>query len=573
MVLLKEIKKYLYNLLIFILFLTQSYLAMASDPLKYSKLIEKNESMQNFNLFGEFKVNPMKMILENRIFDNSNCELYFKKNIENRVVKKESYGLTCYGLNVDGIDVSFFKLNEVLQLVYSNIEKITHIYAYDWKQISNIELNLADFGVRTVNLIKNQVCIIQNMGVPCKVITGIDQNGYLITKKIDLRNLNVIDTTYLGYDLAQVYEFNSEDGVLINHEFDELLGNGFLESKNMRVFSENLSNRLYSEDNNFYFDPLNESMKFHQIQAYYGLIKAKNWFQSKLKIPFSEQFDLIVDGSVNGSVNNAIFIPSEVNGSHQIILGAGDGKLMNNLSLDNDVVAHELSHYVIYKFIPEVKAVSGIVHEAYADYFAYAMTNNPYLGESVKIGYPWLRSAKISEDIRIDKISNISSKHLKGEVLSSILWDFREQIGEDADNILYNSLRYLPTFDLEEYHVFIAIFHAIEDYYKSQKNLTLNNKTDMQCGVLQSAIKRGYVSQLVQFKHLECSIDWEYELLLSESYRSDNEESSKDVEIEEFLPSSCGVIFQGKNKKNFWILLLFLPMFINTKFSLKSEKI
>src|SRR5690606_2594621 len=125
-------------------------------------------------------------------------------------------------------------------------------------------------------------------------------------------------------------------------------------------------------------------------------------------------------------------------------VGDGDGEKLQNLPKDSDVVSHELGHHVIFQSLTSTKGESLVMHEGLADYFAFARTDDPCLGESIcPAGSPvgcelesqCLRTADNTYVLNVD---TKSEEHFKSQFISGMLWDLRDNAvpAQDLDEMV-----------------------------------------------------------------------------------------------------------------------------------------
>ena len=132
---------------------------------------------------------------------------------------------------------------------------------------------------------------------------------------------------------------------------------------------------------------------------------------------------------------------------------------LNNIALDMDIAAHEISHYVISQWITgrpnETYSNDNhtlAIHEGLADYFTYAATEDDCLGNTVCsdsspcfVRSRCLRVAKPNFQYR-DKLYRLFADspkpayHHIGQLVSGFLWEVRKDIGKE-ENLSNNQLQ------------------------------------------------------------------------------------------------------------------------------------
>jgi len=117
-----------------------------------------------------------------------------------------------------------------------------------------------------------------------------------------------------------------------------------------------------------------------------------------------------------------------------ITLGAGSGSCQN-LAMFCDVIYHEYGHGIT-DFLYRPLSPSGAMHEAFSDYFACTITNEPLIGEYV-IGSGYLRNLDNNLRYPDDLTGEV---HDDGRILAGALWDMREALSPDihlADSLFH----------------------------------------------------------------------------------------------------------------------------------------
>jgi hypothetical protein len=114
--------------------------------------------------------------------------------------------------------------------------------------------------------------------------------------------------------------------------------------------------------------------------------------------------------------------------------GAGYGTC-NNLAMFSDVIYHEYGHGIAdFQYRP--LSPSGAMHEAFGDYFACTITNEPYIGEGVITG-GYFRNCDNSLRYPEDLTGEV---HDDGRILAGALWDLRVALSPDthlADSLFH----------------------------------------------------------------------------------------------------------------------------------------
>lgn len=123
----------------------------------------------------------------------------------------------------------------------------------------------------------------------------------------------------------------------------------------------------------------------------------------------------------------------------------------------NDILAHELTHAVLYGNGIEPggpRREGNALHEGLADYFAAATTGDPAIGEWLYLTFPTgaTRVDQPADPWHMRNYDHVgfagapgSSAWANGMILSAALWDLRAVLGRTCDSLVLESLDYLPS--------------------------------------------------------------------------------------------------------------------------------
>jgi hypothetical protein len=172
-----------------------------------------------------------------------------------------------------------------------------------------------------------------------------------------------------------------------------------------------------------------------EVNAFTHLWKTYQYFQTLGYVNPDGLIDLELNVTINNSLNNAVYKPKESNatGRPRISLSTGDGDVLQNLSLDSDVVSHEFGHHTLWRSLKSTLGETLVLHEGLADFFTFTQQGDSCLGESIcpaNSNFCWyqgqcLRSAD-NTLVYMDDTYNTLEAHLKGQLVSGMLWDLHE---------------------------------------------------------------------------------------------------------------------------------------------------
>jgi hypothetical protein len=262
--------------------------------------------------------------------------------------------------------------------------------------------------------------------------------------------------------LAHFYELVENDGTLTNDIF----------VTDTTINSYNSVPRAVEKSLVFEYSVLDP--RFQEVSAFVHAMKARDFF---INLGYKEDDNVRVVLSLhnvfNNSPNNASFYPSSVSpyGLPSILFGDGDGVNYGSFAVDSDVVTHEYSHYIIYRYLYPSREESAVLHEGLADFFSETRRNDPCFAASICISNSacfnqCLRTAKNSIQYR-DVFFDNNEIHLKSLVISGMLWDLYEALGTDINAIVFHSLKYL-VYNSGYKQFLMGLLLADQDLFKGQ---------------------------------------------------------------------------------------------------------
>lgn len=383
---------------------------------------------------------------------------------------------------------------------------------------------------------------------------------------IDAQTGALLSSSQAAFDLAEVFAEGPADGKTVTVELPDLPGTGYLDGKRFAVYAPTVGDpRVMAPDNQFVFradDPA-DALSFDQVEAYYAATRVLAWFQQRFgNDGGGAHLTVRVNDLIAGRADNALYVPPPE--GPEIRIGAGN-EALTNLARDTDVLTHEYAHHVIYEHLKDHAGESGVLHEGTADYFAYAVNGDPNLGESLVPGGAYLRTAALEPGARYDQVDERRGAHYRGQYWSAVLWQLRQELGEDFDTLVYDALAYLgPSSGLKD--GFLGLLNADRDLNpldagSADAGVYGKNK----CRILQAGVARGFAAYLEDYDGLDCGLD--LATLAQESRAITNppgaEGKGKPVEFTAF-GKRCAVVTEADGPGRigtagwFWMPLLFV---------------
>jgi len=196
-----------------------------------------------------------------------------------------------------------------------------------------------------------------------------------------------------------------------------LNGDGTLTGSQLSIVT-GIEPRAFSSNLLFQF-PLTDP-RFDEVQAYFYIDKALRFFSEALGTPLTAPLSAKVN--TGGPRSNAAFYFG-----HRIFLGQGDGVTYQGLVRDPSVVYHESAHALIDQLagLPS-QGEGGSLNEAFADFIAAVMLDNPNIGEASYRQGPYRRTLLNRLRAPGDLSGNLYGDSL---VVSGTLWDLRRSLG------------------------------------------------------------------------------------------------------------------------------------------------
>lgn len=249
--------------------------------------------------------------------------------------------------------------------------------------------------------------------------------------------------------LARIYEKDSS-GPLIDVPLSGLDDSGFLRSSNFVMMTP--EGRIQPQSQDGVFAAELDDSRFGEISLFANLEKMSEWFgQFKpKKNPGCDPVEIhpVIPGELN---NNGYYQQASLISVPGIYMASGDGVGLQNLHTDSDPVSHELGHHYVYRALTEITDWTSVtIHEGLADFFVFARSGDPCLGETIcpaaskicAVRGRCLRSA--DNELKLGGPGLPKEPHLRSQVLSGMLWDLGQVIGlDEMAKITFTAIDYL----------------------------------------------------------------------------------------------------------------------------------
>lgn len=385
-------------------------------------------------------------------------------------------------------------------------------------------------------------------------------DAYTITTRKEILVLardthEILHREPLGFHvIAQVHTENVLDAKLQTVTLDEINDGGYLDYPTFSVFGRTtLDPRAKAVNGVFPYTPDSDSTLFDQVQTSFNAQKTLSWFQRMTGWEHSGRPIEIFTNT--DDLNNAFYLPAQGTLPAEVHLGRGDQISMRFLSRDADVVSHELSHHYIYQFVTTSRGDSGVIHEGTSDYLAYAIQGDPRLGDTVVPDAPYLRTALIPENKRYDDPNQDRTAHYLGQYWSAVLWDLRERLGAEGDEMILASLSYLPE-QATLTDAFVALLYADHNIFPTGND---EYRGENYCAILERGIARGFTHAMRSLDGSSCGLDLAQIASQRDAEIAPAKKSSRDP-LGDIIPACGALAKEGQSLRWFALLCLSFPL-------------
>lgn len=263
--------------------------------------------------------------------------------------------------------------------------------------------------------------------------------------------------------VASVYPQGPRMSQLSDVLLRRMLGDGSLNGETLQVSSW-IDPSARSPEHVFRY-PV-ENPKFDEVQVYYYVDRALNWFKENAGVTLPFKLDVKVHvGGVESPRNTAYYYRG------MIRLGDGDGVVYRAIPRDPSVVIHETSHAVVDVLAKlPYEGQGGSLNEAYADFFAANILGNPSMGEVSYVAGPYRRT--LLDHVALSEANG--GLYHDSQIVSGALWEIRSKIGpqQGFQLALKSLLRLGPDSKLEDFRD-ACVSAVAEGFPESEKEQVL----------------------------------------------------------------------------------------------------
>jgi hypothetical protein len=272
-------------------------------------------------------------------------------------------------------------------------------------------------------------------------------------------NQGLIEGDVLAFDAnatVYAYDTNSKSGTLTNFTI-AVNGDGYMTNEFFTTADGAGGARKQSGSNQFTDGPgttyFAEQSVFAHTNVHYDFT-TQNGYTWKGNKPLTIKPHVTFS---NGLINNAQYTPFDGKSGPFILVGDGDGSVLQNLAFDADVVSHEFGHHVVFGSLTTTSGESLVIHEGLSDSLTFLRTGDACLGESIcpststlcQVSAQCLRSGTLTMKYKDTTYNNFSgAAHKQSQVVSGLFWDLRKGgkiPAADLNKLAITAISFLPT--------------------------------------------------------------------------------------------------------------------------------
>lgn len=404
--------------------------------LNHHRSHNKRNARANFSVFGSENDHLFTSPFSGSISGSAPSISGFEKvsRIQQKVESATILG-TWVQTVYDSQGETLYQAGEVLDAVPSELrEKVKSMRGLESEVLENLRWASADFRASEQNAAPQiEVSLKSDQSYTAEWVVDFmngDETKMLrafISDKGHLKGIKEIGSG-IAEGIGSVFPKGPRAGNLENVTLQDLDGSGHLVSESMNVKTA-LPQEAVSPQLDFRFQP--QDARFDQVQAYFYADQILKFFKTKFDASPITQVELKVQ--VGDHSNSAFYYGSRIR------IGSGDGTKYQNLAQDPSVVMHEVGHSIVdrYAGLPS-DGEGGSLNEAFADFFAATLLENPRMGESSYMQGPYIRTLENNYRAPADLGGGL---YKASQVVSGTFWDIRQALGPAAgENLAFKTL-------------------------------------------------------------------------------------------------------------------------------------
>jgi len=262
----------------------------------------------------------------------------------------------------------------------------------------------------------------------------------LLEEFLPFVTFKVRNTKYQA-DLFGKFDFKNLLGekalLTLENPYLSVVDNKGLNNEMELTFSEDLRDSLVQFD---------DHSSAEERNIYYWVMKARRYLSEDLEFN-SMNRQIVAMANFGLDLDNAFFDPL----LYTLAFGAGKS-VFKNTAMARDIVLHEFFHSVTHEIYGiKLSYEFSAMNEAFSDYFAATITDDPMIGNGAMIGnVPYLRTVK--NTYKYDTFFEGKYFHRDGQLFSGALWDLRESLGHAKADMLIHEARLAKGNNIREFY-------------------------------------------------------------------------------------------------------------------------
>jgi hypothetical protein len=218
--------------------------------------------------------------------------------------------------------------------------------------------------------------------------------------------------------IALVFPEGPKFSDLVEVPLKKLFGDGTLKNDYLEVTTASTAT-IKQGNESFRFQPPDE--KFDQVQVFFFVNKALDWYKEQLGVNINRKLKVITHFGYPAKENSMFYFDGTVR------LGAGDDDSYSKIPLDPSIVMHETTHALVEEVAHlSYENEAGSINEAYADFLSCSVLKSPLLGDVAYKKGPFKRN--LVNNLKLSD-KNGAKYHDSG-IISGTFWELRDKIGE-----------------------------------------------------------------------------------------------------------------------------------------------
>lgn len=209
---------------------------------------------------------------------------------------------------------------------------------------------------------------------------------------------------------------------------------------------------------------LDDASSLEERNIYFWIMKAREYLETELNY-YKMDYQILAMARDGIKLDQAYFNPIfRIAG--QPVLGFGEGyTVFYNTALSRDIILHEYGHAVTVEIYGLKNTYEFMaMNEAFSDYFAAAITNDPLIAEGMLLDPKREYLRRLDNEMIYPKDFKGTSFHEDGQMFSGALWQLRQNLGAKlADQMIHEARLSKAATIVEFYAALLMLDKAMSD--------------------------------------------------------------------------------------------------------------